>query len=240
MKTLAALTVSFLVLVPVVCRADSSNTLGGALIGGVAGAIIGHNTGDSRADTWRGAAIGSVAGAVIGSAVDDSGRGHSSRGHSYGRGHSYSRTHVSFGYNPWYSYPYDRGYYGAYRAPVYYGGYGSYGYNSYRGRPSYATSGMLWGGLIGGVVGNNSHGHHAWRGAAIGAGAGLLLGSVADENQRYYQDQSVLEDARRAAEIRAAAEQTQQSTSPQNVTIINNYYGGSSTPMTSANSMFGR
>ncbi|QYM79503.1 hypothetical protein K0B96_02485 [Horticoccus luteus] len=48
--------------------------------------------------------------------------------------------------------------------------------------PSRAASGLFWGGLLGAIVGNNSGslGHNAWRGAAYGAGAGLLLGALSD------------------------------------------------------------
>jgi len=43
-----------------------------------------------------------------------------------------------------------------------------------------AASGFWLGALVGGIVGHNSGdlGHNAWRGAALGAGAGLLVGSV--------------------------------------------------------------
>lgn len=47
-----------------------------------------------------------------------------------------------------------------------------------------AARGVFWGGMTGAVIGHNSGslGHNAWRGAAYGAGAGLLLGSIADYN----------------------------------------------------------
>lgn len=52
--------------------------------------------------------------------------------------------------------------------------------------PSRAASGLFWGGLLGAIVGNNSGslGHNAWRGAAYGAGAGLLLGALSDHAAR--------------------------------------------------------
>lgn len=40
------------------------------------------------------------------------------------------------------------------------------------------------GGIAGGIIGNNSH-HQTWEGVAIGAGAGMLLGAVAESNARY-------------------------------------------------------
>ncbi len=42
-----------------------------------------------------------------------------------------------------------------------------------------ASSGALLGGIAGGIIGHNN-GRHTGEGIAIGAGAGLLLGSIAD------------------------------------------------------------
>ena len=50
-------------------------------------------------------------------------------------------------------------------------------------RHSRALGGALVGGVIGGVVGHNNNRKTA-EGAAIGAGAGLLLGHIADQNAR--------------------------------------------------------
>lgn len=77
---------------------------------------------------------------------------------------------------------------GARSEPVYYPSYGSapyYGHESrdYYSRPNYAASGAVFGGIAGAVIGNNS-GHHGLEGAAIGAGAGLLLGSLAENQAR--------------------------------------------------------
>ena len=48
-----------------------------------------------------------------------------------------------------------------------------------------AATGFWLGALAGGILGHNSGdlGHHAWRGAALGAGAGLLLGSVVEASR---------------------------------------------------------
>lgn len=45
--------------------------------------------------------------------------------------------------------------------------------------------GALWGGLIGGIVGGNHHHGLSGRGAAIGAGVGLIAGTLASESRRY-------------------------------------------------------
>jgi osmotically inducible lipoprotein OsmB len=48
---------------------SACSTLGGAALGGAAGAAIGNNTGDG--DAGRGAAIGAAAGAIAGTVADD-------------------------------------------------------------------------------------------------------------------------------------------------------------------------
>ena len=217
------------------------STVNGAVLGGVAGAVIGKNSGDLHHNAWRGAAIGTVAGAVVGSAVG------SSREHA-----SYDRNHVgvSIGYGgyygrprwggrnysgaPWLGYGYDFHNYGydydyGYPSTYYRSSYDS----DYYYQPSHSTSGLLLGGITGAIIGNNSRSHNAWRGAALGGGAGWLLGTIADQNYR-----------RRVVEVRPQLEPAETTpahatNSPQNVTIINNYYGNS-TAMSSANSLFGR
>ena len=143
---------------------------------------------------------------------------------------------IGFGYGyfgPGYGYAYYPGY-----AYGYYPGYGSdYPYYGVYGSPSVASSGMLLGALAGGIFGNNSSafGHSGWRGAAWGAGAGLLIGSVVDAGRA------------REAQVRTPAPTVVYApaqtaapagSSPSQVTIINNYYGAS--PMSAANSLFGR
>jgi outer membrane lipoprotein SlyB len=219
MKTIAALTLTLFALAPVQAQVFHPETINGAVLGGIAGAVIGNNSGSLHHNAWQGAAIGSVAGALIGSSVGES------REQSY-----HARVPVPSGYYYGTGYRGYRGYgYYGYSQPGYY--YSDYGYY---GRPSYASSGLLLGGLTGAIIGNNSRSHNAWRGAAWGAGAGLLLGAIADENVR---DREVLVEAQPAAPVEQSV--TPQSP-PQNVTVINNYYGGSTTPMSSANGMFGR
>ena len=226
MKTIIALTVSLLALAPMHAQVFCPETVNGAVLGGIAGAVIGNNSGSLHHNAWQGAAIGAVAGGLIGSAVGES------RDYNHRTQAPVPHGYYSYGPSYWHgSYGY-RGYYG-YSRPAYY--YSDYGY----GRPSYASSGLLLGGLTGAIIGNNSHGHNAWRGAAWGAGAGLLIGAIADQNARDYEERTaVIEDAQAAAAVQNAATTTP--STPQNVTIINNYNSGSTTPMSSANGMFGR
>lgn len=224
MKTIAALTLSLFAFVSVQTQILHADAAGGAIIGGIAGAIIGNNSGDHNA--LRGAAIGSVAGALIGSADN-------SHGHAYNR---HSNVQVGYYYGPSYSYGHRfngyRSYYGNRPYPV--GYYSNYRYHS----PSYASSGLFWGGLTGAVIGNNSHGHNAWRGAAWGAGAGMLIGAIADQDAR--EREARAEALQEAQAVAAAQNPPAAQPAPQNVTIINNYNAPASTPMTSANGMFGR
>jgi uncharacterized protein YcfJ len=219
-------------------------TAGGALLGGIAGAVIGNNSGDLGHNSWRGAAIGTVAGGLIGSAVGRSRDNYYShevpvpnaRAHS-----SYGSRHAS-GYHGGYYNRYDRvGYYSpiysSYREPLYYGS----SYDRYPSGNSYnrASTGLLLGGIAGAIIGNNSGDlrHNAWRGAAIGAGSGWLLGTIADQRARARdREQSVVIQRESDA---ATTTQAPVQTVPQTVIINNNYYGTSSN-MTSANSLFGR
>lgn len=57
-------------------------------------------------------------------------------------------------------------------------------------RPA-AVEGALWGGLIGGIVGGNHHRGFSGEGAAIGAGVGLIAGTLASESRRDYYDAPV-------------------------------------------------
>lgn len=176
--------------------------------------------------------------------------GHGWRHHDYG--HRRSWVGVSYGYGPaywWpsysyravYGYPYS--YYPAYGAGYY--GYGpSYSVSS-TGGGSRAAGGALLGGIAGAIIGNNWGGgrHNGWNGAAIGAGAGLLLGAIADSAaEERAAERPVVYTQPPASEYNTsqadAQPQASTNSNPQNVTIINNYYG--TTPMSSANKMFGR
>lgn len=241
----------------------------GALLGGVAGAVIGHNSGDLRHNGWKGAAIGAGAGLILGEMVGNhraavAGReigspasaAHSSfihRDRPYGYGVARPGIHLdaSYRHSNWYGH---RGYYGrgyhhrpGYHGAVYwpsyslsyypaygdaypYYDYGTYGY----GTPSHAGQGLLLGGLAGAIIGHNSgtFRHDAWRGAAWGAGAGWLLGAIADARRpQVVQSAPVVSQPAQAAPVAAQ---------PQQVTIINNYYNAPATPMSGANGLFGR
>lgn len=216
----------------------NNGAVNGAIIGGIAGAVIGNNSGNGNG--LQGALIGAGAGALIGSAVD------------HNRRHSEPQVPYRHGYRPhgvivgggWHGHRH-HGHGGVIIAPtpVFHPGYYRPVYHRpvvvtrpayvYR-RPSYASTGLFWGGITGAIIGHNSHRHNAWRGAAIGAGAGLVLGSILDssaEREVAYEQAYTPEPAPAPAPTTAA---------PQNVTIINNYYNAPASSMSSANSMFGR
>ena len=87
------------------CRSKKSNNgTTGAVIGGVAGAVLGSNVA-GRGDRTEGAVIGGLAGALLGNSV-----GRSNAKSSYA---CESRDYGSVRYNPsapYYGNPYDRGY----------------------------------------------------------------------------------------------------------------------------------
>lgn len=206
----------------------------GAVIGGIAGAVIGHN--DDR-HGWEGAAYGAAAGALIGTIA----------GNSRDRA-EYRATQVPA---PGYQRPYypnrvivsrDRGYgyRPIHRAPVVYA-------PSYRPapayvvrRPSYVRSGVLLGGIAGAIIGHND-GRHGWEGAAYGVGAGYILGSIADRQAAQARAEAQAIEEYRAATAAANARAPAPAAAPQQVTINNYYYGATpAAPMASANGLFGR
>jgi hypothetical protein len=155
-------------------------------------------------------------------------RGH--RGYSVGYGY----WGPSYYHRPGFAYSYYPGYGSAY--PYYdtaypYYDYGAYGY----GTPSYAGRGLFLGGLAGAIIGHNSgtFRHDAWRGAAWGAGAGWLLGTIADARRAQIVQSAPVGSVPAQTAAPAAAQ-------PQQVTIINNYYNAPATPMSGANGLFGR
>lgn len=218
MKTPLFLGLALLALEPAQAQILRPASVNGAILGGIAGAIIGNNSGSLHHNAWQGAAIGAGAGLLLGASADN------------------ARVSYGYGYGgPVYSSPM------IYRHPpgrrvVYRGGYGGY----YGGYGSAAHDGLWLGALAGGIIGHNSGDfrHNGWRGAAWGAGVGWLLGSIADANAYYYPSY----DYPRAVVVREAPvvqAQSQPAAAPQQVTIINNYYGNA-TPMSSANALFGR
>jgi len=205
MKPSIALVLALLALAPAQAQIFRPESVSGVVLGGIAGAIIGNNSGSLHHNAWQGAAIGAGAGLLFGSALGES---------RYQN--AWANTQVPM-----------PGTYVYRDSPSYYDGGPAYVYD----RPDYAATGTLLGGIAGAIIGNNSHGHNAWRGAAIGAGAGYLFGSIAENNAR----------RREAAAAQVVTARPAPAPAPQNATVINNYYGNSApAPMDQANALFGR
>lgn len=200
-------------MLPVNAQLFSRDSLGGAVLGGIAGGVIGHNSGGRTAE---GIGIGAGAGLLLGALTSRY------RSDYYG--------HDTYDYQT--GVPY---------APQYYR----------RSRPNYAITGALLGGVAGGVIGHNQ-GRHTAEGIAIGAGAGLLLGGIAEHEMRkrerltpyaapvYVQSQPVVVTRPATVLTTTPVITPAQQSEPQQVTIINNYYGTQTSPMTGANALFGR
>ena len=123
------------------CRSSGANQTAGAVIGGVAGALLGRSLAGDRHNRTEGAAIGAVAGALLGSQVAKGKNNCRNYNNNYYNNGYYNAPAYSGGYysqpayGRYYSQPaYGRGYYAQ---PT----YGRYGYsnNNYRydryGRP---------------------------------------------------------------------------------------------------------
>lgn len=150
MKKLFAVMMGAGVLASAQAQLFTPEGLSGAFWGGLAGGVIGHNSGRHAGE---GIAIGAGAGYLLGTLAHQA---RSERAYHS----SYEPTYGHTGY-------YDPNWY--YPGPTYYETY----------RPSYAWEGAVAGGIAGGIIGHNSH-RHGLEGAAIGIGAGLLLGGLAD------------------------------------------------------------
>lgn len=212
MKTTISFMALLLAAAPVQAQLFTPSTVGGAALGAVAGGAIANNTG-SRSHGTRGAVIGAVAGGLLGSAYAQS------------RRESYPYYYTTGG--P--SYYYSSG--PAYAPPVYYA-------TPVSARPSHTATTTLLGGVAGAIIGHNN-GRRGWEGAAIGMGAGYLLGRLSEPARTSrHGSYGYAPYAYYRQPVTVTAPVTQP---PQQITIINNYYyGGGSTPMSSANSMFGR
>lgn len=176
----------------------SRESLGGAALGGLAGGIIGHNSGRKTAE---GVAIGAGAGLLLGAIT-----------------HTARRDFYYGGPGPGVAAPY------YYYEPV---------------RPNYAITGVALGGLAGGIIGHNN-GRRTAEGIAIGVGAGLVLGGLAEHDAR--RQVQYIEAAPTYAVTQPQPAPTVSVVAPpmpQQVSVINNHYGASSR-MSSANSLFGR
>jgi len=228
MKTTVSLCFALAVLTTTHAQIFRPEAANGAVLGAIAGAVIGNNSGSLNHNPWQGAAIGAGAGLLLGQLV--------------GQSHyvdTWDGTQAGFGAGYGNRYGHGRARAGAYiyREPqVVYAR--SYGYDDGYARTDYRGAGVFWGGLLGAIIGHNSGDlrHNGWRGAAIGAGAGLLLGSIAENNAR--QREAVIATAVPAT----PAVQAAPTAAPQNVTIINNNYYNTPapSPMAPANGLFGR
>jgi hypothetical protein len=98
-------------------------------------------------------------------------------------------------------------------------------------QPNYAVSGALLGGLAGGIIGDNNHGQTG-RGILIGAASGLVLGSIADQVAREREAAAV-----RTVMVPAPVQQAPASAAPAPQVAP---ASSPSSPMSSANSLFGR
>ncbi len=198
-------------------------TVRGAVLGGVAGAVIGHNDGRHG---WEGAAYGAAAGALIGSWVGESHERHAP--------------------------PTPRRVYGpaAYRAPFYHYSHRQPGiagrsvwhpgsvyrerpYGAGWRRPGAVRTGVLLGGLAGAIIGHNQD-RRGWEGAAYGAGAGWLLGSIVEQSRQRA-------DSMRTNETESIP-QVYRSPEVAPTTVIHHHYYGNAQPgaMAPANGLFGR
>lgn len=174
--------------------------------------------------TVGGAALGAVAGGVIGNNTGS--RNNGTQGAVIGAvaggllGHAYGQS----------------------RGPAYYTSPGpAHGAPVYYTTPSYAqpsrtATTTLLGGVAGAIIGHNN-GRRAWQGAAIGAGTGYVFGRLTEPTPVVrHSSASVYAPYayyRQPVVVTAAP-------APQQITIINNYYGTAATPMSNANAMFGR
>jgi uncharacterized protein YcfJ len=101
------------------------------------------------------------------------------------------------------------------------------------------VTGTLLGGLAGAIIGHND-GRHGWEGAAYGAGAGLILGSLWDRADRGRETRYERVREARPVYVEVAPAPVAQAV-PSQVTINNYYYGGASAaPAGGANALFGR
>lgn len=210
MKRLVIAALIATTILPVKAQFFSREAFGGAALGGLAGGIIGHNSGGRTAE---GIGIGAGVGLLLGAMTSQYKRDY------YG----YQGYETSVPYSPQY----------------------------YRTRPNYAVGGAVLGGIAGGVIGHNN-GRHTAEGIAIGAGAGLLLGGLAEYEMRkrasltpYYMEpaRSYVVTGQPATVLTTTPVVTQAVQPAQQITIINNYpatSSSSSSAMSGANALFGR
>lgn len=103
------------------CQQSQRNrTVGGALIGGIAGAVLGHNVAGGHGSRDEGTALGAIVGAVAGGAI--------------GRNTANCDTQVRGSYDPYYGQAQQGPYYGDNDDDLYGGEYAQSGYRDRYGR----------------------------------------------------------------------------------------------------------
>jgi uncharacterized protein YcfJ len=222
-------------------------TVSGAIWGGAAGAVIGHNSGDLGRNAWRGAALGAAAGAVIGETIaTHRGQGtvHAPPPHRVVTTPTPAPRVVQVGAT-WSHGPRAYGYgYAPHRRVIYrpHSIYDSWGW--YRPvhvwTPGYSVgvsvpvetapadprvTGALLGGAAGAIIGHNQ-GRRGWEGAALGAAAGWILGNQARPTSPP------------PAPVAPAARATDDT--PAGLTGINHFHGPVTVTGGGANALFGR
>jgi uncharacterized protein YcfJ len=212
MKTTICLLALVCAAMPAHAQLFAPSTVGGAALGAIAGGVIGNNTG-SRNNGTEGAVIGAVAGGLLGSAYAQSRR----ETVYYGHGSSAPGYYYSSG--PAY-------------APA------TYRHTPDYARPSRTATTTLLGGVAGAIIGHNN-GRRAWQGAAIGAGSGYVLGRLSERSPAYRPVSAGYAPYHHYRRPSAVVTYQAVQPAPQQITIINNYYGPA-TPMSSANTLFGR
>jgi uncharacterized protein YcfJ len=227
MKRLMVFGVLALCSSPVQAQLFSSEALGGAALGGLAGGIIGHN---SHGRTAEGVGIGAGAGLLLGALWHDAREDRPPY-----------VTAIPVAPGPVYYSP-ATVYYPP--APVYYETV----------RPDYALTGAVLGGVAGGIIGHNQGGK-TLEGVGIGAGAGLLLGGLAESQVRrqerivYAQPAAGPYAATASASVATPAASSPTAggsvTAVPGTPILNSYPGsssgtGASSALGSANNLFGR
>lgn len=225
MKTTLSLCLALLAASSVQAQIFRSEAVKGAVLGGIAGAVIGHNSGDLRHNGWHGAAIGATAGLLIGQAVGDANAHRDYRrydGASHG-GYVYRsapRVHVGIGYSG------GHGYYGSHRGSWGHGHRGYFGHGGYH-RGFHGRRGISWN-----LSYAPSFGYYS-------GGYGWSYPDLAYDDYIYRAASApVIVQQPQPTVVQAPVQQQTQAV-PQQVTIINNYYN-SSTPMSAANGLFGR
>ena len=166
-------------------------------------------------ESLTGAALGGLAGGIIG---HNSGR-HGGEGAAIGAGVGLllgSLAHHERRERAYYHVGYDQPY--------------------YFHRPNYALGGAVLGGVAGAVIGHNS-GRHGGEGAVIGAGAGLLFGSIAEsEARRRERARATALQYERTAQVTQTIPATQSSAPPASVVVRETRVSA----MSGANRLFGR